>query len=147
MACDLRVVAETAKFGQPEILLGIIPGAGGTQRLARLVGPSRAKDIILTGRQVDAAEALRIGLADRVVPADQVLRRRPSSWPPAWPPARSWPRAWPSGPSTPDSTVRWPTASTSRPSCSCEVFGTEDAKIGVASFLEHGPGKATFTGH
>lgn len=72
LACDWRVVADDAKLGQPEIKLGIIPGAGGTQRLARLVGPARAKDIILTGRMVDAVEALRIGLADRVVPAEQV---------------------------------------------------------------------------
>jgi len=72
LACDWRVVAEDAKLGQPEIKLGVIPGAGGTQRLARLVGPARAKDIILSGRMVAAAEAERIGLADRVVPADQV---------------------------------------------------------------------------
>ncbi|MEE6257499.1 enoyl-CoA hydratase/isomerase family protein [Plantactinospora sonchi] len=72
LACDWRVVAEDAKLGQPEIRLGIIPGAGGTQRLARLVGPARAKELIMSGRMVDAAEALRIGLADRVVPADQV---------------------------------------------------------------------------
>ncbi|MBB5869774.1 enoyl-CoA hydratase/carnithine racemase [Allocatelliglobosispora scoriae] len=72
LACDWRVVADDAKLGQPEIKLGVIPGAGGTQRLARLVGPARAKDIILTGRMVDAAEALRIGLADRVVPAADV---------------------------------------------------------------------------
>jgi enoyl-CoA hydratase len=69
-ACDLRVVADTARMGQPEVRLGIIPGAGGTQRLARLIGPSRAKDLVLTGRQVDAGEALQIGLADRVVPAE-----------------------------------------------------------------------------
>ncbi|HEX5598440.1 MAG TPA: enoyl-CoA hydratase-related protein [Micromonosporaceae bacterium] len=72
LACDWRVVAEDAKLGQPEIKLGIIPGAGGTQRLARLVGPARAKDLIMSGRMVDAQEALRIGLADRVVPAGQV---------------------------------------------------------------------------
>lgn len=72
LACDWRVVAEDAKLGQPEIKLGVIPGAGGTQRLARLVGPARAKDIVLSGRLVDAAEALRIGLADRVVPAAEV---------------------------------------------------------------------------
>ncbi|MFY1633466.1 enoyl-CoA hydratase/isomerase family protein [Solwaraspora sp. WMMB335] len=72
LACDWRVVADDAKLGQPEIKLGVIPGAGGTQRLARLVGPARAKDIIFTGRMVDAAEARQIGLADRVVPADQV---------------------------------------------------------------------------
>ncbi|WP_326555058.1 enoyl-CoA hydratase/isomerase family protein [Micromonospora sp. NBC_01813] len=72
LACDWRVVAEDAKLGQPEIKLGVIPGAGGTQRLARLVGPARAKDIILSGRMVDAGEAQRIGLADLVVPADQV---------------------------------------------------------------------------
>src|SRR5947199_2227963 len=73
LACDFRVAGDTAKFGQPEILLGIIPGGGGTQRLTRLVGTSRAKDIILTGRQVAADEALRIGLADRVVPAEELL--------------------------------------------------------------------------
>ncbi|MEH1126573.1 enoyl-CoA hydratase/isomerase family protein [Micromonospora sp. CPCC 206061] len=69
LACDWRVVADDAKLGQPEIKLGIIPGAGGTQRLARLVGPARAKDLVMSGRMVDAKEALQIGLADRVVPA------------------------------------------------------------------------------
>jgi enoyl-CoA hydratase/carnithine racemase len=72
LACDWRVVAEDAKLGQPEIKLGIIPGAGGTQRLARLIGPARAKDLIFSGRMVGSDEALRIGLADRVVPAGQV---------------------------------------------------------------------------
>ncbi|MER7165470.1 enoyl-CoA hydratase-related protein [Micromonospora sp. NPDC000207] len=72
LACDWRVVAEDAKLGQPEIKLGVIPGAGGTQRLARLVGPARAKDLVMTGRMVDAQEALRIGLVDRVVPAAEV---------------------------------------------------------------------------
>jgi enoyl-CoA hydratase/carnithine racemase len=72
LACDWRVVAEDAKLGQPEIKLGIIPGAGGTQRLARLIGPAKAKDLIFSGRMVNAEEALRIGLADRVVPAADV---------------------------------------------------------------------------
>ncbi|GLI02971.1 enoyl-CoA hydratase/isomerase family protein [Phytohabitans aurantiacus] len=72
LACDWRVVADDAKLGQPEIKLGIIPGAGGTQRLARLVGPARAKDLVMSGRMVDAEEALRIGLADRVVPSAEV---------------------------------------------------------------------------
>src|SRR5262245_24412288 len=72
LACDWRVVADDAKLGQPEIKLGIIPGAGGTQRLARLVGPAKAKDLIFTGRMVGAQEALAIGLADKVVPAAEV---------------------------------------------------------------------------
>jgi enoyl-CoA hydratase/carnithine racemase len=72
LACDWRVVGADAKLGQPEIKLGLIPGAGGTQRLARLVGPARAKDLVFSGRMVDAEEALRIGLADRVVPAGEV---------------------------------------------------------------------------
>ena len=72
LTADFRVCGDNAKLGQPEILLGIIPGAGGTQRLARLVGPARAKDIIFTGRFVDAEEALRIGLVDRVVAPDDV---------------------------------------------------------------------------
>ncbi len=74
LAADFRVSADDVKWGQPEILLGIIPGAGGTQRLPRLIGPARAKDLIFSGRMVDAAEALRIGLADRVVPAAEVYQ-------------------------------------------------------------------------
>lgn len=73
LCCDLRIAAEDARLGQPEILLGIIPGAGGTQRLPRLIGVSRAKDLVLTGRQVDAHEALSMGLVNSVVPADSVL--------------------------------------------------------------------------
>ena len=72
LCADYRIAAEDAKLGQPEILLGIIPGAGGTQRLSRLVGPSKAKDLIYTGRFVDAAESLPIGLVDKVVPAAEV---------------------------------------------------------------------------
>jgi enoyl-CoA hydratase/carnithine racemase len=72
LCCDLRIAADDAKLGQPEILLGIIPGAGGTQRLPRLVGVSRAKDLVLTGRQVGADEALSMGLVNRVVPAADV---------------------------------------------------------------------------
>ena len=75
LACDFRVAADNAKFGLPEILLGIIPGGGGTQRLPRLVGPAKAKDMIFTGRRVDAEEALRIGLADRVVAAGRRAHR------------------------------------------------------------------------
>lgn len=72
LACDWRVAADDARLGQPEINLGIIPGAGGTQRLARLVGPAKAKDLVFSGRFVDAQEALAIGLVDRVVPAAEV---------------------------------------------------------------------------
>ncbi len=75
LACDYRIAGERAVFGQPEILLGIIPGGGGTQRMARAVGASRAKELCLTGRQVKADEALRIGLADEVVPGDELDAR------------------------------------------------------------------------
>jgi enoyl-CoA hydratase len=73
MMCDLIIAAETAKFGQPEITIGTIPGAGGTQRLARAVGKAKAMDLVLTGRMMDAAEAERSGLVARVVPADKLL--------------------------------------------------------------------------
>lgn len=73
MGADFRYLAEGARVGQPEILLGIIPGAGGTQRLARLVGPQRCKELCMTGRQVKADEALTLGIADRVVPDDDLL--------------------------------------------------------------------------
>lgn len=73
MACDMRVAAENARFGQPEVNLGVIPGFGGTLRLARLVGKGRAMELVFTGDMIDAAEAYRIGLANKVVPADQLL--------------------------------------------------------------------------
>jgi enoyl-CoA hydratase len=73
MMCDIVIAAETARFGQPEILLGVIPGAGGTQRLPRFIGKAKAMDLCLTGRMMDAAEAERAGLVARVVPADKVL--------------------------------------------------------------------------
>lgn len=75
LCADLRIAADTAVLGQPEVALGIIPGAGGTQRLPRLIGPSRAKDLVLTGRRVTAEEALTLGLVDRVVPAADLMAR------------------------------------------------------------------------
>lgn len=74
LAADVRIAGESARLGQPEIILGVIPGAGGTQRLPRLIGPSRAKDLVFSGRNVLAEEALRIGLVDQVVPDTDVYR-------------------------------------------------------------------------
>ncbi len=73
LACDIRILAEGVKIGQPEVNLGLIPGFGGTQRLARLVGPGVAKELIFTGEAIDASEALRIGLANKVVPPDRLI--------------------------------------------------------------------------
>lgn len=87
LCADYRIAADDARIGQPEILLGLIPGAGGTQRLSRLIGPSRAKDLIFTGRMVKSDEACRIGLVDRVVPAAEVYEQR-TPGPPGWPRAR-----------------------------------------------------------
>lgn len=145
LACDYRIAGERAVFGQPEILLGIIPGGGGTQRLARAVGSSRAKELCVTGRQVAAAEALRIGLADEAVDGDPHER------------ARSLAAEVAKGALTAQAiTKRVIDAGLAAPSLAdglalereafAEVFATEDSRIGVASFLEHGPGKATFTG-
>ncbi|WP_299563026.1 enoyl-CoA hydratase [uncultured Mycolicibacterium sp.] len=73
MMCDILIAADTAKFGQPEIKLGVLPGMGGSQRLTRAIGKAKAMDLILTGRTIDAAEADRCGLVSRVVPADKLL--------------------------------------------------------------------------
>lgn len=78
MACHVRVASEAAKFGQPEVKLGLIPGYGGTQRLMRLVGRGRALQLLLTGEMIDAQEAFRIGLVNRVVPSDQLLSQATS---------------------------------------------------------------------
>jgi enoyl-CoA hydratase/carnithine racemase len=145
LACDLRVAADTARLGQPEILLGIIPGGGGTQRLARLVGPARAKDLVLSGRQVRAEEALAMGLVDAVVPADDLLEHalgRAAEF------ARGPLAAQALAKRAIDEGLDGDLATGLRleQRLFVEVFGTDDARIGVASFLENGPGKADFTG-
>ncbi|MCU0268775.1 MAG: enoyl-CoA hydratase-related protein [Acidimicrobiales bacterium] len=145
LACDFRVASERARFGQPEILLGIIPGGGGTQRLARLVGPARAKDLILSGRQVGAEEALAMGLADRVVPAEEMLEAA-LAW--AAELARGAVAAQGLAKRAVDEGLEGTLDAGLRleQDLFAEVFTTEDAAIGVASFLENGPGKATFVG-
>ncbi len=143
LACDLRVCAPSSRFGQPEILLGIIPGGGGTQRLARLVGPSRAKDLIFSGRQVGAEEALRIGLVDRV--ADDPLAEA-MAW--AGELARGAVVAQGLAKRAIDGGLDGPVADgvSLEHELFVEVFGTDDARTGVESFREHGPGKAEFRG-
>jgi enoyl-CoA hydratase len=144
LACDYRIAGERAVFGQPEILLGIVPGGGGTQRLARLVGPSRAKELCITGRQVDAAEALRIGLADEVVAGDPHER----AFALAAEVARGAVVAQALCKRVIDAGLSVPLGDglAAEREAFVDVFGTDDAQIGVASFREHGPGKAAFTG-
>ena len=145
LAADFRVAGERARVGQPEILLGVIPGAGGTQRLSRLVGPARAKDIVFSGRMVGAAEALQIGLVDQVVPDDSVYQaaldmvRRYASGPALA--LRAAKQAIDSGLG-----VDLATGLEIERVQFAALFGTEDQKAGMRSFLENGPGQATFTG-
>ena len=138
--------AETARVGQPEILLGIIPGAGGTQRLTRLVGPARAKELVWSGRQVRADEALAIGLVDRVVPPDEV-EHAALHWA-ARARARARSSRWGSPSASIDDGLGGPLADglDLERDAFVEVFGTDDARTGVQSFLDDGPGKAKFAG-
>ena len=145
LCCDRRIAAEDAKIGQPEILLGIIPGAGGTQRLPRLIGPSRAKELIYTGRFARADEALRIGLVDELVSPGGVYAA-----------AHRWAQQFVVGP------ARALAAAKAAIDDGLDVdlneglrlegdafaalAHTEDRVTGMRSFLEHGPGKATFSG-
>jgi enoyl-CoA hydratase/carnithine racemase len=145
LCADFRVIGAGARIGQPEILLGIIPGAGGTQRLTRLVGPAKAKDLVFTGRHVGAEEALEIGLVDAVVPDAEVLTtaqamaRRFAAGPPLALAAAK--RAIDEGL---DTSLAQGLALESR--LFADLFGTEDQQNGMRSFLESGPGKATFQG-
>ena len=145
LCADFRVLGTNAKVGQPEILLGVIPGAGGTQRLARLVGPARAKDLIFTGRHVGAEEALEMGLADAVVPDDEVyptavaMARKLAAGPPLALAAAK--RAIDEGLDGPQAAGRQ-----LETQLFAELFDSEDQKAGMASFLANGPGKATFNG-
>ena len=145
LCADFRVLGAAAKIGQPEIQLGVIPGAGGTQRLARLVGPARAKDLVFTGRHVGAEEALEIGLVDAVVPDGEVyatavaMARKFAAGPPLALAAAK--RAIDEGL---DGALSEGLALETR--LFAGLFDTEDQKIGMRSFLESGPGKAQFTG-
>lgn len=145
LAADLRFAAEDAVLGQPEVLLGIIPGAGGTQRLARLVGTSRAKDIIFTGRFVKADEALRIGLVDRVVPADQVLKEA-VAYASQFSGAAALAVRVAKECIDRGSEVDLDTGLEIERQQFAAVFATEDRTRGITSFVENGPGKATFVG-
>ncbi len=145
LCADYRIAAEDAKLGQPEILLGIIPGAGGTQRLSRLIGPSKAKDLIYTGRFVDAAEALTLGLVDKVVPAASVYEEA-VAWASQF--TRGAALALRAAKEAIDSGlgVDLQTGLEIERQQFAGLFATEDRTIGMKSFVESGPGKATFLG-
>ncbi len=145
LCCDFRVCAQDARVGQPEVLLGLIPGAGGTQRLPRLIGPARAKDLIFSGRLVLAKEALALGLVDQVVPGEDVEAA-----------ARAMMRRYVGGPAY---ALRAAKEAIDRGlevdlGTGLEIerlqfaglFATADRAIGMASFVENGPGKAVFEG-
>ena len=145
LACDYRIGSTKAVFGQPEILLGIIPGGGGTQRLPRLIGAGRAKEMMVTGRQVAAEEALRMGLVDEIVEPDALMER-----------ALSLADTVASGASLAARAISevvdagmatdLATALSLEIDAFEKIFRTKDSQIGVASFLENGPGKARFIG-
>ena len=145
LCADVRYAAEDAVLGQPEILLGIIPGAGGTQRLTRLVGPSRAKDLIFTGRFVKADEALAIGLVDRVLPADRVYEEA-LAWAGQFAGAATY--ALRAAKECVDRGLETDleTGLEIERQQFAALFATEDRDIGMGSFVEHGPGKARFVG-
>lgn len=145
LCADIRIAADDATLGQPEIKLGVIPGAGGTQRLTRLIGPSRAKELIFSGRFVPAAEALAIGLVDRVVPASEVYAT-----------AQAWAAQFVGGPALAlraakeaidlGGEVDLATGLEIERQQFAALFATEDQAIGMKSFVEQGPGKAQFVG-
>ncbi|MFB7089179.1 enoyl-CoA hydratase/isomerase family protein [Streptomyces sp. NPDC056296] len=143
LCADIRIAAHNAKLGQPEILLGLIPGAGGTQRLARLIGPAKAKDLIFTGRAVRADEALTMGLVDKVTPADQVYTE-----------AQAWAARLARGPALALRAAKEAidtglegdlnTGLAIERSLFAGLFATRDKQIGMRSFVEEGLGKADF---
>ncbi len=141
LTADFRVLGERAKVGVPEITLGVIPGAGGTQRLTRLVGPAKAKDLVFTGRHVAAEEALALGIADRVVPDAGVYETAPRAGRAVRARARRSRCARRSRRSTTASSSTSTPRCASSPRCSPGCSPREDQKTGMASFLEHGPGQ------
>jgi enoyl-CoA hydratase/carnithine racemase len=145
LCADLRVAGRSAKLGQPEVLLGVIPGLGGSQRLPRLIGPSRAKDLILTGRHVGAEEALAMGLVDRVVDDGAVYDE-------ALVLARGFAAGAPMALAAAKRAINQGLEVDLATGCQIErlefagLFATNDRAVGMQSFLASGPGQATFTG-
>lgn len=145
LTADARICGREARLGLPEVLLGVIPGAGGTQRLPRLIGPARAKELIFTGRTVGAAEALEMGLVDQVRPTDQVLDS-----------ALQWARRFETGPALAIHAAKTAidrglatdlaTGLTIERSVFAGLFGTQDRLAGMRGFIDDGPGRARFTG-
>ncbi|WP_344732336.1 enoyl-CoA hydratase/isomerase family protein [Nocardioides fonticola] len=145
LCADIRIAADNAVLGQPEILLGIIPGAGGTQRLTRLIGPSKAKDLIFTGRFVKAEEALAIGLVDRVVPAADVYTEA-LAWAGQFRNAATYAVRAAKESIDRGLEVDLETGLEIERMQFAALFATEDRAIGMGSFVENGPGKASFVG-
>ena len=145
LAADFRIVAEDSRIGLPEITLGVIPGAGGTQRLPRLIGITMAKELIFTGRSVSGTEAVDIGLASKAVAAEHVL-----------PEAMAFARKLAKGPTAAlTAAKRAITAGMETDMAGglvlegvafAELFATDDQRTGMASFIQNGPGKAVFAG-
>ena len=145
MCADFRVAGDNAKLGQPEILLGIIPGAGGTQRLARLIGVSRAKELVFGGHMITAEQALSIGLVNEVVPPAMVLES-----------AVAWANKFSGGAKLALAaakrsidqgiSVDLQTGLSIESTEFAALFATEDQKTGMNSFIKDGPGKASFSG-
>jgi enoyl-CoA hydratase len=145
LACDLRIAGDNARLGFPEIQLGIFPGGGGTQRVTRLVGPATAKDLIWSGRHVRADDALTLGLVDRVVPTAELVER-----------ALEWAGSFAAGPVVAMGLAKRAIDGGADGSLAegldletegfLQVFDTDDAHVGIRSFLDDGPGKASFSG-
>jgi len=145
LCADLRYAAHDAVFGLPEITLGIMPGCGGTQRLARLIGAARAKDLMLTGRRINAEEALQIGLIDRVIGPGQVFAE-----------ALRWATTFENGPARALAAIKrsvdrgadlpLPDALVLERGIFEDVFDSRDKVIGMAHFLDKKHGPAGFTG-
>ncbi|KDN21467.1 enoyl-CoA hydratase/isomerase family protein [Amycolatopsis rifamycinica] len=145
LTADWRVAGDNVKVGQPEIQLGVIPGAGGTQRLARLIGPSKTKDIVYTGRFVKAEEALALGIVDQVVAPDDVYAA-----------AHKWAAQFANGPAVALRAAKaaidggldmdLPNALKLESHLFAALWATQDQQNGMKSFIENGPGKASFEG-
>jgi enoyl-CoA hydratase/carnithine racemase len=143
LAADYRIASSGASLGQPEVLLGILPGSGGTQRLTRLVGTSRSKELLMTGRRLHAAEALALGIVDEVVEGD------------AYPAAVAFARRLAAGPRFAIQAIKQAVdhgldgsleaGLALERSLIAGLFATEDKQVGMASFQAEGPGRARFT--